>query len=99
MGPTLARGTAWRGAAQALSAGLAGEGDPPAQVPGLAEHDVEGELQNESKLDTFRERFGNVIPDWLLKRLESSGFTVPTAVQVCAPLVPPRRPRSLPGNA
>ncbi|KAJ1485599.1 hypothetical protein T484DRAFT_1792840, partial [Baffinella frigidus] len=30
-----------------------------AAVPGLAEHDVEGELQNESKLDTFRERFGN----------------------------------------
>ena len=31
--------------------------------------------------DTFRERFGEAIPSWLLDRLEASGFVVPTPVQ------------------
>jgi hypothetical protein len=65
-----------------LSAGPTGEEVPPAQIATLSEQDVEGELQNKSEPDTFRERFGDAIPDWLLDRLATSGFTVPTAVQV-----------------
>jgi hypothetical protein len=30
---------------------------------------------------TFRERFGQCIPDWLSERLEQGGFSVPTSVQ------------------
>jgi len=70
------------GAARMLSAGPTGEEVPPAQIATLSEQDVEGELQNKSEPDTFRERFGDAIPDWLLDRLATSGFTVPTAVQV-----------------
>jgi superfamily II DNA/RNA helicase len=39
------------------------------------------DLEHVVTAGTFRERFGEVIPDWLSERLEQGGFSVPTSVQ------------------